>query len=148
MENCVVSGNTVYGGGAAGGGIFSVGGRDTGADISLISRSAITENRITGLFAYGAGVYSDGVTMGDVLGNATLSAVINSYGVQADPVAVLHYAPTGTALDQLPRASYNVTEVLGQLIGPQGEGGNPLLLPTMLNQIRDVFGQADFESDK
>ena len=30
MNNCVVSGNTVYGAGAAGGGVFSVGGRDTG----------------------------------------------------------------------------------------------------------------------
>jgi len=64
MDNCVVSGNTVYGGGAAGGGVFSVGGRDSGVSVSSISRSTITENRIAGLFAYGAGVYSDGGGIG------------------------------------------------------------------------------------
>ncbi|WP_405229877.1 hypothetical protein [Lentisalinibacter sediminis] len=64
MENCIVSGNTVYGGGAAGGGVFSVGGRDTGISVSSIVESAITENRITGLFAYGGGVYSDGGGIG------------------------------------------------------------------------------------
>jgi hypothetical protein len=40
-----------------------------------------------------------------------------------------------------------VTELVGELVGPQGEGGNPLLLPLILNQIRDVYGQADFESE-
>ncbi len=64
MDNCIVSGNTVYGGGAAGGGVFSVGGRDTRVNVSSISQSAITENRITGLFAYGGGVYSDGGGIG------------------------------------------------------------------------------------
>jgi len=323
MDNCIVSGNTVYGGGAAGGGVFSVGGRDTRVNVSSISRSAITENRITGLFAYGAGVYSDGggiglstrihvenstiarnlvqppalppflfdllnigywrggglymsngymqvqsstiaenqvfgkprttevdkpnmaggiaatignahavedmvighsivvgntvheidgidpggytigdvylhdiftgsvfdfrsmgynrigiidfsqilvsigepgwaslsrehypkvddedgVLIGDVLGNAMLSAFINSSGVEADPFAVLYYEPMGNALDQLPSGNYNVTEVLGELDGPQGEGRNPLLLPLMLDQIQDVYGQPGFESE-
>ena len=64
MDNCIVSGNTVYGGGAAGGGIFSVGGRDTSVNVSSIRQSSITENRITGLFAYGGGVYSDGGGIG------------------------------------------------------------------------------------
>ena len=64
MSNCIVSGNTVSGAGAAGGGVFSVGGRDTGANISSISESTISENRITGIFAYGAGVYSDGGGIG------------------------------------------------------------------------------------
>ena len=64
MDSCIVSGNTVYGGGAAGGGVFSVGGRDTRIDVSSISQSAITENRIAGLFAYGGGVYSDGGGIG------------------------------------------------------------------------------------
>ena len=59
MTNCIVSGNTVIGAGAAGGGVFSVGGRDTGRNVSSISKSTISENRIAGLFAYGAGVYSD-----------------------------------------------------------------------------------------
>ena len=64
MDNCIVSGNSVYGGGAAGGGIFSVGGRNSGVAVSSITQSAITENRITWLFAYGAGVYSDGGGIG------------------------------------------------------------------------------------
>ncbi|MGB5329454.1 MAG: hypothetical protein WBO58_14625, partial [Gammaproteobacteria bacterium] len=89
----------------------------------------------------------DGVLIGDVLGNAMLSAFINSSGVEADPFAVLYYEPMGNALDQLPSGNYNVTEVLGELDGPQGEGRNPLLLPLMLDQIQDVYGQPGFESE-
>jgi len=74
MKNCIVSGNTVSGGGAAGGGVFSVGGRHTGVSVSSISQSAITENRITGLFAYGGGVYSDG----GGIGSATRIHIENS----------------------------------------------------------------------
>ena len=323
MENCVVSGNTVYGGGAAGGGIFSIGGRDTGNSVSSISQSTITENRITGLFAYGGGVYSDGggigmstkihvenstiarnlveppvlpaflfglldigywrggglymsngymevqsstvvenqvfgklrateldklnmaggiaatignahavedmvighsivvgntvheingvepggytigsiyphdifsgsvfefrsmgynrigvidfsqilvpigepgwaslsrkhypkvddedgMVAGDVLGSATLSTLINSSGVEADPFAVLYYEPAGNALDRLPSGNYNVSEVVGELVGLENEGRNPLLLPLILDQIETVYGQPNFESE-
>ncbi|MGB5332296.1 MAG: hypothetical protein WBM80_03100 [Woeseiaceae bacterium] len=89
----------------------------------------------------------DGVVIADVLGGATLSAFINSAGVQTDPVAVLHYEPMGNALDQLPSGNYNVTEVFGELDGQQNEGTNPLLLPLILNQVQDVFGQSNFESE-
>ena len=89
----------------------------------------------------------DGVVIGDVLGSATLSAFINSAGVEADPFAALYYEPMGSALDQLPSRTYDVTEVLGELDGQQTEGRNPLLLPLMLNQIRDVYGQPGFESE-
>lgn len=89
----------------------------------------------------------DGVAVGEVLGNVTLSAYIDANGVQADPFAVLKYEPAGTALDQVPDSRYSVTELSGELIGPQGDGGNPLLLPLVLNQIRDIYGQADFESE-
>ena len=323
MDNCTVSGNTVYGGGAAGGGVFSVGGRHTGLNLSSISQSAITENRIAGLFAYGAGVYSDGggiglstrlhvenstvarnlveppvlppflfglldigywrggglymsngymevqsstivenrvfgkprineldkpnmaggiaatignahavedmiighsivvgntvheingvdpsgytigsvyphdifagsvfnfrsmgynrigvidssqilvpigepgwdslsrkhypkvddedgVVAGDVLGSPTLSTFINSSGVEADPFAVLYYEPMGNALDQLPSGNYDVMEVYGELLGQQDEGRSRRLLPLVLEQIRDVYGQTDFESE-
>ena len=323
MENCIVSGNTIYGGGAAGGGVFSVGGRDTGVNISSISQSTITENRISGLFAYGGGAYSDGggiglstrihventtiarnlvepptlppflfglldigywrggglymsngymevqsstivenqvygrprtneldkanlaggiaasignahavedmiighsivvgntvheidgidpdgytigsvyphdiftgsvfsfrsmghnrigvidfsqilvpigepnwaslsrkhypqqgdedgLIPGDVLGNATLSTLINSSGVEAEPFAVLHYEPIGSALDQLLAGDYTVTEVLGELDGPRDAGMTPLLLPLMLDQIEAVTGQAGFEQE-
>jgi len=89
----------------------------------------------------------DGVDFGGVLGGATLSTFINSSGVEVDPFAVLHYEPMGSALDQLPGGNYSVTEVLGELEGPQNEGRNPLLLPLMLNQIQDVYGQPGFESE-
>lgn len=65
MERCVVSGNSVLGGGAAGGGVFSVGGREVTSDTSLIESSAITGNRISGLFTYGGGVYNDGGGIGE-----------------------------------------------------------------------------------
>ena len=65
MENCIVSGNTVLGGGAAGGGVFSVGGAVSHETISTINRSSITGNRISGLFTYGGGVYSDGGGIGN-----------------------------------------------------------------------------------
>ena len=323
MDNCVVSGNTVYGAGAAGGGVFSVGGRNTGVRVSSIRQSAISENRIAGLFAYGGGVYSDGggiglstrihvdnstiarnlveplalppflldlldigywrggglymsngymqiqsstvvenqvfgkprtteldkpnlaggiaatignahavedmvighsivagntvheidgagpggytigrvyphdiftgsvfefrsmgynrigvidfsqilvpigepdwaslsrkhypktndesgVSVGDVIGTATLSASINSAGVEADPFAVLYYEPLGSALDQVPAGSYDVTEVLGELGGTANEGMNPLLLPLMLERIQTVYAQPGFENE-
>lgn len=89
----------------------------------------------------------DGVLLTDVLGNATLSTLIPSSGVEADPFAVLHYAPVGSALGQVPSAAYNVTEVLGELVGPQGEGGNPLLLPLILSQLQDVYGQSGFDAE-
>jgi len=89
----------------------------------------------------------DGVFIGDVLGNAMLSTVINSSGVEADPFAVLYYEPAGTALDQLPSDNYNVSEVVGALAGQGDEGRNPLFLPLMLDQIQAVYGQPDFESE-
>jgi hypothetical protein len=89
----------------------------------------------------------DGVVIGDVLGGATLSTLINASGVQADPFAVLYYEPMGSALDQLPSGNYDVTEVLGELDGQRWEGKNPLLLPLMLDRIQDVYGQPGFESE-
>jgi hypothetical protein len=65
MERCVVSGNSVLGGGAAGGGVFSVGGAQSSLATSSIERSAITGNRISGLFTYGGGVFSDGGGIGN-----------------------------------------------------------------------------------
>jgi hypothetical protein len=64
MERCVVAGNSALGGGAAGGGIYSVGGAESASRVSSIDRSAITGNRIAGVFAYGAGLYSDGGGIG------------------------------------------------------------------------------------
>ncbi len=65
MRNCVVSGNSVLGGGAAGGGVYSVGGAGHSGTTSTIDRSTISGNRISGLFTYGAGVFSDGGSIGN-----------------------------------------------------------------------------------
>jgi hypothetical protein len=65
MQGCVVSGNTVLGGGAAGGGVYSVGGAGHSGTTSTIDRSTISGNRISGLFTYGAGVFSDGGSIGN-----------------------------------------------------------------------------------
>ncbi len=72
IQDSIISANTVVGAGAAGGGVFSVGGADVADRISQISRSSVTGNRISGLFAYGAGVYSDGGGIGNT---KTLSVV-------------------------------------------------------------------------
>ena len=65
LKNCVVSGNTVLGGGAAGGGVYSVGGALSMETTSTITQSSITGNRISGLYTYGGGVYSDGGGIGN-----------------------------------------------------------------------------------
>jgi hypothetical protein len=64
MQRCVVSGNSVLGGGAAGGGVFSVGGAGNARTLSTIDQSSVSGNAIRGLFAYGAGIYSDGGGIG------------------------------------------------------------------------------------
>jgi hypothetical protein len=74
MENCIVSGNSILGAGAAGGGVFSVGGADTYRSASYIEQSSVTGNRISGYFAYGGGVYSDG----GGIGNAKTLYITNS----------------------------------------------------------------------
>ena len=65
MEDSIVSGNRVSGYGAAGGGIYSVGGVGFALGDTVIRRSAITGNRIEGLHTYGGGVYSDGGGRGE-----------------------------------------------------------------------------------
>ncbi len=65
MQRCVVSGNSVLGGGAAGGGVFSVGGAGTSTSVSTIEHSSVTGNRISGLYTYGGGIYSDGGGIGN-----------------------------------------------------------------------------------
>jgi hypothetical protein len=66
ISNCVISGNTVVGAGAAGGGVYTVGGADSRASTSTIEQSSITGNRISGVFTYGGGVYSDGGGIGNL----------------------------------------------------------------------------------
>jgi hypothetical protein len=65
ITGCVVAGNDVLGGGAAGGGVYAVGGAGSTRTLSSVTRSSITGNRIRGLFAYGGGLYSDGGGIGN-----------------------------------------------------------------------------------
>ena len=74
MRNCVVAGNSAVGAGAAGGGVYSVGGAEHPKTLSTIQASSVTGNRIQGLFAYGAGVYSDG----GGIGNRKTMRIVNS----------------------------------------------------------------------
>ena len=64
MRRCVVGGNSATGAGAAGGGIYSVGGAGSTRTLSTIEASAVSGNAIRGLFTYGAGIYSDGGGIG------------------------------------------------------------------------------------
>ena len=61
LTNCIVAGNSALGYGAAGGGIYSVGGADhpsgTGNDTSL-SQCVISGNRVTAQHAYGGGIFT------------------------------------------------------------------------------------------
>jgi hypothetical protein len=85
MEDCVVSGNSVYASGVSGGGVFSVGGVDTVEWRSIIQKTAITGNHITGFMAYGGGVYSDGGGIGNanilILRNCTIARNLVDFSV-------------------------------------------------------------------
>jgi hypothetical protein len=72
LTDCVVSGNSVKGYGAAGGGLYSVGGAGMPEQGSSLLRCSVAGNRVTGQHAYGGGVYSDGGGPG---GSNTISFV-------------------------------------------------------------------------
>jgi hypothetical protein len=61
IEDSVISGNSAVGYGAAGGGIYSVGGADLQGGIGLessLNRCSVTGNRVTAKHAYGGGVFT------------------------------------------------------------------------------------------
>lgn len=61
LQESTISGNIAVGYGAAGGGIYSVGGADNAGGVgndAYISRCAITGNRVTAQHAYGGGIFS------------------------------------------------------------------------------------------
>lgn len=78
VSDCVVSGNTARGYGAAGGGLYSVGGTDYAVSPeweeplwdnlgSRVMRTTVSGNRVTAQHAYGGGVYSDGGGPGNLM---------------------------------------------------------------------------------
>jgi hypothetical protein len=61
LEDCVVSGNRAWGYGAAGGGIYSVGGADNQGGMgnnAVLVRCAVTGNRTTAQHSYGGGIFT------------------------------------------------------------------------------------------
>lgn len=60
LSDCVVSGNAARGFGAAGGGVYAVGGVSTPGRDSAIVRCALTGNRTVGEHSYGGGVFAGG----------------------------------------------------------------------------------------
>lgn len=61
VTDTVISGNTATGYGAAGGGVYSVGGADNGGGIGFptrLERCAVTGNRVTAQHAYGGGIFT------------------------------------------------------------------------------------------
>jgi hypothetical protein len=74
LTRCTISGNTVLGAGAGGGGVCSVGGANVDYSASIVNQCSITGNRISGLYAYGGGIYSDG----GGIGNSKSLNILNS----------------------------------------------------------------------
>lgn len=85
ISRCVISGNSVAGAGAAGGGVYSVGGADHAESVSRIDRSTVTGNRLRALMAYGAGVYSDGGGIGQSKTLRVTNTTIARNLVEPDP---------------------------------------------------------------
>jgi hypothetical protein len=85
ITRCVISGNSVAGAGAAGGGVYAVGGADNTASVSRVDRSSVTGNRLRALMAYGAGVYSDGGGIGNAKTLRVTNTTIARNLVEPDP---------------------------------------------------------------
>ena len=85
ISRCVISGNSVAGAGAAGGGVYSVGGAENPASVSRIDRSTVTGNRLRALMAYGAGVYSDGGSIGQAKTLRVTNTTIARNLIEPDP---------------------------------------------------------------
>ena len=61
LDDCVISGNSALGYGAAGGGIYSVGGADNGGGVgndTSLTRCTVSGNSVTAQHAYGGGVFT------------------------------------------------------------------------------------------
>ena len=85
ISRCVISGNSVAGAGAAGGGVYVVGGAENTATVSSVDRSALTGNRLRALMAYGAGLYSDGGGIGNAKTLRVTNTTIARNLVEPDP---------------------------------------------------------------
>jgi hypothetical protein len=90
----------------------------------------------------------DGVDVADVLNldsGVTYSNSILSAGVDAPNPVVLHYEPSGNALDQVPTSSYFVDETFAEYA--IAHGGTNDFLAIMLGRVEDHYGLIGFASD-
>ncbi len=82
IDNSVISGNSIEGAGAAGGGVYTVGGPHIQNAVSRLKRSTISGNTISAIFTYGGGIYSDGGSIGTLntleISNSTIARNIVS----------------------------------------------------------------------
>ncbi len=86
--------------------------------------------------------------MADVLNldsGVTYSNSILSAGVDAPNPVVLHYEPSGNALDQVPTSSYFVDETFAEYAIADGDTND--FLAIMLGRVEDHYGLIDFASD-
>ncbi len=123
----VVSGNSAYGFGAAGGGIYSVGGSE-----STISQSTVSGNLVTGQHAYGGGVYTDGGGPGGtstmIIGNSTIAENLVQDNPDVEESSIFQYYYRGGGLYmsngylEVNSSTIAGNEVTGV---PQMMGGNP-----------------------
>lgn len=60
LNQCLIAGNSAKGYGAAGGGVYSVGGESMPGESSSLDRCTVTGNRTTAQSSYGGGVFSEG----------------------------------------------------------------------------------------
>jgi hypothetical protein len=90
----------------------------------------------------------DGVDVADVLdltAGVTRSAFVLSAGVGAGDPTVLHYAPRGAAVDQVPTAAYVVSEVFAEYEVDRGATDD--FLEIVLDRIEDQYGLTGFAKD-
>lgn len=100
LTNSVVSGNAVIGYGAAGGGVYSVGGADGPGISSSLSGCTVSGNRVTAQHAYGGGVFTLGggpnFLMPLALANCTIARnVVEDHPGIGEPPGAQYYCRGG-----------------------------------------------------
>jgi len=127
VSDSIVSGNSATGFGAAGGGIYSVGGVEATSSGSTITRCTVSGNRVTGQHAYGGGVYSDGGGPGNmktlVVSNSTIARnlVSDHPGIAENAMYQYYYRGGGVYMSNGSLMIYSST------IAENVVSGNPVL---------------------
>jgi hypothetical protein len=78
----------------------------------------------------------------DLVGGASVDPTITSVGVDAGNPVVLHYRPTGSALDRIPASTYAVSEIIAEY--ERAAGAEDDFLEIVLGRIERQYGPAGF----